>query len=501
MRAAQYVRMSTEHQHYSIENQSAAIAVYARAHDFEVVKTYSDPAKSGIDLAHRPGLQLLLHDVVSGHTEYQAILVYDVSRWGRFQDSDESAFYEFWCKRAGVRVHYCAEPFSGHDESITATLLKAMKRAMAGEYLRELSAKTFAGQCRVAMHGYKLGGVPGYGLRRLLIASDGTPKGIMAQGERKGFASDRVIYVPGPAEEVEIIRQIYSWYLDEHISPAEIARELNELGVSRSPYGKWDHSTVYKILTHPKYTGSVVFNQSSQKFRSRKPKRNSRDQWIVTPDCFEPLISKERFAEAQRRITRPSRRSNQDLLDDLRQAVTSDGKFSASAIQATAGIPSPNSYIKRFGSLVNAYEALGYQVPPGRRTGPVRRQRFRDLKQEVIRKLVARCDAVGQRAKEIDHGLHLKKFGKMRVEVGQCIKLPSGLRWDLRRACLTPGRPVIFIRLTPENDRVLDLVFMKEPPTQKKLARLSEESLRKYLIKDSAEALFEYLVERVASKR
>ncbi|MEO6246527.1 MAG: hypothetical protein ABIQ12_13930 [Opitutaceae bacterium] len=27
---------------------------------------------------------------------------YDVSRWGRFQDADESGYYEYICKRAGI---------------------------------------------------------------------------------------------------------------------------------------------------------------------------------------------------------------------------------------------------------------------------------------------------------------------------------------------------------------------------------------------------------------
>src|SRR5271157_5988819 len=142
IRAAQYVRMSTEHQQYSIENQQAVIAEYSEQHGFTVVCTYADAARSGLDLAHRPGLRQMLADVVSSQPGYEAILVYDVSRWGRFQDADESAYYEFLCKKAGVRVHYCAEPFDSEDESIAAALIKSLKRAMAGEYLRELSAKT-----------------------------------------------------------------------------------------------------------------------------------------------------------------------------------------------------------------------------------------------------------------------------------------------------------------------------------------------------------------------
>jgi len=96
--AAQYLRMSTEHQQYSLENQATAIQAYAESHGFEVVRTYSDAAKSGLVLRHRVGLRQLLQDVVSGAPAYRAILVYDVSRWGRFQDTDESAHYEFLCK-------------------------------------------------------------------------------------------------------------------------------------------------------------------------------------------------------------------------------------------------------------------------------------------------------------------------------------------------------------------------------------------------------------------
>ena len=70
--AAQYLRMSTEHQQYSLENQSTAIQVYAGSHGFEVVRTYSDTAKSGLVLRRRTGLQQLLQDVVSGTSSCRA---------------------------------------------------------------------------------------------------------------------------------------------------------------------------------------------------------------------------------------------------------------------------------------------------------------------------------------------------------------------------------------------------------------------------------------------
>ena len=112
VRAAQYLRMSTEHQQYSIENQAHVISLYAAQHGFEVVRSYIDEGKSGLVLKHRKALGQLLNDVVAAPQIYRAILVYDVSRWGRFQDIDEAAYYEFMCKRAGFVVHYCAEVFT-----------------------------------------------------------------------------------------------------------------------------------------------------------------------------------------------------------------------------------------------------------------------------------------------------------------------------------------------------------------------------------------------------
>ncbi|MGO9980974.1 MAG: recombinase family protein, partial [Candidatus Sulfotelmatobacter sp.] len=108
---AQYLRMSTEHQQYSLDNQQMAIQAYAEKQGFCVIQTYTDGAKSGVVLKRRNGLRQLLQDVMGGKPMYKAILVYDISRWGRFQDADEAAHYEYLCKSTGVPIHYCAELF------------------------------------------------------------------------------------------------------------------------------------------------------------------------------------------------------------------------------------------------------------------------------------------------------------------------------------------------------------------------------------------------------
>src|SRR2546430_7503500 len=146
--AAVYVRMSTEHQQYSTSNQMDVIREYAKHRGMQIVKEYSDEGKSGLNIQGRESLARMIQDVQSGQIEFSAILVYDVSRWGRFQDADESAYYEYICRRAGVSVHYCAEQFE-NDGSPVSTIVKGVKRAMAGGYSREMSSKGFQGACRL----------------------------------------------------------------------------------------------------------------------------------------------------------------------------------------------------------------------------------------------------------------------------------------------------------------------------------------------------------------
>ncbi|MDE3038800.1 MAG: recombinase family protein, partial [Pseudomonadota bacterium] len=203
-----YVRMSTDHQKYSTENQADAIRAYADRYHIEIIKTYTDSGKSGLSIDGRDALKQLIDDVQSGVTDFSIILVLDITRWGRFQDADESAYYEYICRRAGIDVRYVAEQFE-NDGSLSATVIKSMKRAMAGEYSRELSVKVFAGQCRLIELGYRQGGPAGYGLRRVLIDERGEQKAELKRGEHKSLQTDRVILMPGPEEEIETVRWIY----------------------------------------------------------------------------------------------------------------------------------------------------------------------------------------------------------------------------------------------------------------------------------------------------
>jgi DNA invertase Pin-like site-specific DNA recombinase len=279
LRAAQYLRMSTEHQKYSLQNQADAISRYAERHGFEVVSTFEDSGKSGLRIEGRKSLQRLIADVWGGTADFTDILVYDVSRWGRFQDADESAYYEFMCRKAGVAVHYCAEQFD-NDGSIGATLMKSIKRVMAGEYSRELSVKIFAGQSRQVRMGFRAGAPAGYGMRRMMVDHLGQPKAMLGPGEQKSLRTDHVILVPGPPHEVAMIRRIFQMFVSQGLRESEIVTTLNDEGLRTDRGGPWTEAVVRQILRGEKYVGNNIYNRRSFKLKAKRVV-NPPDSWVA----------------------------------------------------------------------------------------------------------------------------------------------------------------------------------------------------------------------------
>jgi len=357
--AVQYVRMSTDMQRYSIENQSDAIARYAATHALRIVRSYEDAGRSGLHLRSRPALKALIADVMSGKADFEVILVYDVSRWGRFQDTDESAHYEFLCREAGVAIEYCAEPFQ-NDGSILATLLKNIKRAMAGEFSRELSVKVFAGQSRLAAMGFHVGAGPGYSLRRFLLDENGNRKMELAFGQRKSVKTERVILVPGPPEELRTVHQVYDLFIDEKASLNEIARILNRQNIPNVSGRAWTSVSVRELLANEKYVGNCVYNRTSKKLGVNWH-RNPRKEWVVKSAAFEPVVLPQRFEKAQQQLVENATQyTDNDMLDHLTATWCQEKYLTRDLIDAARNGPSDNTYKKHFGNLLNAYRRVGF---------------------------------------------------------------------------------------------------------------------------------------------
>tara|TARA_B100000683_G_C12494198_1_gene555658 strand:+ start:1256 stop:2860 length:1605 start_codon:yes stop_codon:yes gene_type:complete len=459
--AAQYIRMSTEHQQYSTENQSDVIHEYSQRRGYHIVKTYADEGKSGLQIKGRDALRNLISDVENGSSDYKAILVYDISRWGRFQDTDESAYYEYICKRAGIQVLYCAEQFE-NDGSTTSAIIKNVKRAMAGEYSRELSSKVFKGQCKLIELGYRQGGPAGFGLRRKLIDMEGKSKGLLKRGEQKSLQTDRVILVPGPDEEVCLVRHIYQLFIKHGKTESQIAEELNHRGIRTDLDRAWTRSSVRQILTNEKYIGNNVYNRISFKLKKKRIV-NPPDIWVRADGVYDAIIDPISFYTVQGIIQERSRRySDEELIKMLASLIEKHSDISGHLIDQTDSVPSSATYRSRFGSLVNAYRMAGYE--PQRDYSYVEiNRRLRHLHPTILDDTIQRLESVGASVDHSKDDIHLLVNGEYTASLvmSRCWKTTAGtLRWLIRFSKERLPDITIMVRMNPENDEPCDFYLL-----------------------------------------
>ncbi|WP_050991067.1 recombinase family protein [Bradyrhizobium genomosp. I (2014)] len=476
VRAAQYVRMSTEMQHYSIQNQAAVIAAYAHAHNLTLVRTYKDEGESGLLIKNRPGLLQLMEDVENGKADFGHLLVYDVSRWGRFQDVDESAHYEFMCKRAGIKVSYCAEQFD-NDGTMLASIVKNIKRVMAAEYSRELSVKVYAGQCRFARLGYKPCGNPGYGLVRELVDENEQSKGVLKRGQRKYLATDHVRVRPGDPREVATVRWIFNRFLEVKCETV-VAWELNRRNVPTRPGTPWTRVMVGAILRDESYIGDLIFNRRSCKLRQTRT-YNPPEQWIRAEGCLEPIVDRATFAKVAKFIhERRVDLTEEEMLVRLRRTLLKEGKLSVGIIDRTPGLPCVATCQVHFGSMRNLYRLLGYT--------PKRNYEFlesRPIWSELKTRLASRIEAAVRKA-----GCRTSTGGwtdSLRVNGSICVSIRAARwtpgmedthspHWTIQCDTHVPAGWIAAIRLAAHNKDVLDYVLLPTDGKVKRTIRFSD---------------------------
>jgi DNA invertase Pin-like site-specific DNA recombinase len=463
--------MSTEHQRYSTENQSDAIGLYAKERGYQIVQTYSDAGKSGLQIKGRDGLTQLLEDIQAGQADFKTVFVYDISRWGRFQDADESAYYEYICKRAGIAIEYCAEQFE-NDGSPVSTIVKGVKRAMAGEYSRELSQKVFAGQSRLIEMGYRQGGPPGFGLRRMLIDEVGNKKGVLVRGEHKSIQTDRVTLVPGPESEIAVVNQIFHSFVDDKQSEAMIAADLNEKGIKTDLDRDWTPAVVRQLLSNEKYSGNNIWNRHSFKLKKRHV-RNEPNCWVRSEGAFEAIVNAGLFAAAKAIFAAKAQHySDEEMLDGLRDALETHGFLSGIVINEASALPSSGAYQSRFGSLLRAYKLVGFTPDRDYRYIEINK-RLRRIHAEIVEGTVGEIEQVGG---QVQHDtktslLTINHEFSASVVIARCTQTDAGAhRWNIRLDTgLLPDITVV-VRMDQENETPLDYYLL--PTTDMTLPKL-----------------------------
>lgn len=469
--------MSTDHQRYSTENQGEAIRRYASVRGIEIVRTYADAGKSGLSIDGRDALKRLIEDVQAGATDFTMVLVYDVSRWGRFQDADESAYYEYICKRAGIAVEYCAEQFE-NDGSPVSTIVKGVKRAMAGEYSRELSAKVFAGQGRLIEKGFRQGGGAGFGLRRTLVDEHGQVKAVLKRGEHKSIQTDRVILTPGPADEVHIVREVYHAFVHHRQNESQIADMLNRRGVRTDLDRLWTRGTVHQLLINEKYVGDNVWNRQSFKLKKKRV-RNDPEIWIRAQDAFEAIVERDLFEAARSIIgARSFRLSDDEMISALRELYERRGLLSGLIIDECDGIASSSAYGSRFGSLLRAYSLVGYRPDHDYRYIEINRV-LRQLHPDVVKATLDGLLAMGSTVEQLpgDGRLVINQEFSLSVVIARCTSTPTGLlRWKPRFETELLPDITIVVRMDQMNRAPLDYYLFPRIDVMASRMRLAEEN-------------------------
>ena len=462
VRVAQYLRMSTDHQQYSLHNQSEYIKDYAEKNNMEIAYTYDDAGKSGVSIVGRHSLQQLLSDVEQKKIDIQAVLFYDVSRFGRFQNSDEAAYYSFLFERNGVDLIYCSEPIPTKDFPLESSVILNIKRSSAAYHSRNLSEKVFIGQANLIKLGYHQGGMAGYGLRRLLVDENGIAKEILGFRKRKSIQTDRVILIPGPKNEIKIVNSIYDLFIDDNMPEFIIAERLNEQNIPAENGTLWTRAKIHQILTNEKYIGNNIYNKTSSKLKSRLVK-NPKNEWVRCDKAYKPIISKKKYNKAQEIIQlRSVHLTNEELLEKLKQKLESNGKLSGFIIDEDDTGPSSSVYRTRFGGLLRAYTLIGYK-PEHDYSYLQINEALRSFYSEIIE------DFKGEILKSNCHIDEYKYYPMLYINdeflisvlVTKCIHMKSGkLRWKVRFDNSQKADITIVIRMDSQNISPLDFYII-----------------------------------------
>ncbi|MBN3059418.1 recombinase family protein [Pectobacterium versatile] len=453
---AQYLRMSTDHQQYSLFNQSQFISKYASENGMNIIHTYDDSGKSGVTTNRRDAFHQLIDDVVSGRINIKAVLVYDISRFGRFQKIDQYGYYTHQLEMHDVKIIYCANPIAEVDNDY-ADFQLFIGRKEASSFSRNLSQKVFIGQANLAGRGYHQGGPAGYGLRRMLVDESGIHKGILKYKEWKSIQTDRIILVVGPADEVAVVKWIYEQFVNVFKPERVIASELNRRGIVAEHGKKWTRGKIHEILTNEKYIGNNVYNRTSYRLK-RRFIHNPQHEWIRCENASEAIVSPEIFLQAQEVISNRSiYLSNEELLGKLVELFKTKGKLSGIIIDEDDDTPSSSVYRKRFGGLLQAYKLINYKPKHDYdylRINSLLREKYRDLIETLILNIT-------EQGCYVDYNEESKLFTindevKISVIISRCFMSNTRKRWKIRFERKYSYDICIVVRLDSQNVNTKD---------------------------------------------
>jgi hypothetical protein len=231
----------------------------------------------------------------------------------------------------------------------------------------------------------------------------------------------------------------------------------------------WYAGAVYRMLTHPKYIGCSVYGQTSHKLYG-KYTGVPRPLWTVTKSAFEPLVSEEQFAAAERTLKRRTVcKSNDELLQDLKSLWQEHGKITSDIINAANGVPSTRTYEARFGGLRQAYAQIGYDKLSDVAIDETRR-RMRRIRERLITEL---CEHSDHQLTAIQTDGRLRKNlllpNRTLVSIYVCPSRPTkhrgAPRWQYQPGKFEGDNVTLIARLKEGNTTIKDIHLLRKGGT------------------------------------
>ncbi|UCB57049.1 MAG: recombinase family protein [Candidatus Omnitrophota bacterium] len=293
--AIAYLRKSTDLQETSLEQQKEKILLFAKQHSIKVIEFFAEEA-CGENVEGRPQFRKMI-ECCKLKDDFQYVLVYDISRWGRFTNPKEAVYWEVEVERADKKVVFVSEGFK--EDSIGTSITNFVKSAEASEYLKNIRRQTLRGKIYNAKQGFWMGGRPPYGYNRALVEG-GKIGEVLPEGKEKGIKGQKIKLVVNK-QQAKVIKTIFVMFAKQGLSVRSIVEYLNQ-----SPYApprgkKWTKSSLWRILHNDVYIGTLVYNRENIHKRNGKHKYNPKDKWVVVENSHQPIISMELWELIQAR--------------------------------------------------------------------------------------------------------------------------------------------------------------------------------------------------------
>ena len=309
--AVGYCRCSTDEQGAtSIPQQKEEVERWAEANDFKIVEWFTDEGRTGTNFLGRPSFANLIKRVEDG-PDFNHVIVYDESRWGRALNPRENAYWKVHFERYGVKVRVMHSGSKNGDD-IGSYVVEVVESAEASEYSKKLSRAIRRGMMSSQQGIYSRGGPAPYGYKRIAIDLKTGEKRSMRDGMRSVPKQEKVVWELAGEAEVATVRRIFERRA-EGAGYVGIADMLNAEGIPcpkpgrwRNKDNKWTGVSVYGVLRNPAYVGHRVYNRLCLSKIMAKEKGiemvskwyNDQSEWIVIPDAHPAIVSEELFRKA-----------------------------------------------------------------------------------------------------------------------------------------------------------------------------------------------------------